>query len=233
MIRRRIIVVLATAALALTLAAAAPRQARAVSFVDKQVEAGGLLIQNYINKYGAAHQFVYPSKSMVKKGGGLPDSTVIWPANPWTGKIMGGGTSRGTYTYTLGAGGTSYRLTMHLSSGSYKLTASLPAWLKTERNTASRQNLLLLQRYVETYAAAHAGTYPAPADVTAAAFGDGYVWPRNPWTGSDMVAGNTLGDFSYTGGGATYSLKVMLTNGWSASFGPISVLSQLSTAPGG
>ena len=43
---------------------------------------------------------------MVKKGGGLPNSTVIWPSNPWTGKIMAPGTSRGTYTYTLGASGT-------------------------------------------------------------------------------------------------------------------------------
>ena len=90
MTRRLIVVVLATAALALLLAVAAPR-AEAVSFVDKQVQAGALLIQNYINTYGQAHQFVYPPKTMVKKGGGLPNATLIWPSNPWTGKIMGSG----------------------------------------------------------------------------------------------------------------------------------------------
>ena len=74
MTRRVIVVVLATAVLALASAAAAPR-AEAVSFVDKQVQAGALLIQNYINTYGQAHRFVYPPKSMVKKGGGLPNAT--------------------------------------------------------------------------------------------------------------------------------------------------------------
>ena len=74
MTRRMIAVVLATAVLALLLAAAAPR-AEAVSFVDKQVQAGALLIQKYINDYGQSNRFVYPPKSMVKKGGGLPGST--------------------------------------------------------------------------------------------------------------------------------------------------------------
>ena len=123
--RRVIAVVLATAVLALLLAAAAPR-AEAVSFVDKQVQAGALLIQNYINTYGQAHQFIYPPKSMVKKGGGLPNATVIWPSNPWTGKVMGPGTSRGTYTYAPAADGHSYRLTVHLSSGNYLLRSAMP-----------------------------------------------------------------------------------------------------------
>ena len=74
MTRRMRAVVLATAILALLLAAAAPCQARAVSFVDKQVQAGGLLIQNYINTYGMQHGLVFPDKAMVKKGGGLEDA---------------------------------------------------------------------------------------------------------------------------------------------------------------
>ena len=166
MTRRVIVVALATAVLALASAAAAPR-AEAVSFVDKQVQAGALLIQNYINTYGQAHRFVYPPKSMVKKGGGLPNATVIWPSNPWTGRIMAPGTSRGTYTYTLGAGNLSYRLTVHLSSGNYVLKSAMPSWFKTERNQAARQNLLLLQRYVEAYAAAARRFVPGrgPGDV--------------------------------------------------------------------
>ena len=148
---------------------------------------------------------------------------------------MGPGTSRGTYTYMLGTGDLSYRLTVHLSRGSYVLKSAMPSWLKSERNTAAKQNLLLLQRYVEAYAAAHGGTYPAPADVSAATSWPSYVWPRNPWTGADMAAGTALGDFSYAqlSSGTSYSLKVMLTSGWSDVFHPVSLLSNLTVTPGG
>lgn len=232
MIRRVIVVVLATAVLALASAAAAPH-AEAVSFVDKQVQAGALLIQNYVNAYGQAHRFVYPPKAMVKRGGGLPNSTLIWPSNPWTGRVMAPGTSRGTYTYTLGAGNLSYRLTVHLSSGNYVLKSGMPAWFKAERNTAARQNLLLLQRYVEAYAAAHGGSYPTADLVTTEGFGAGYAWPVDPWTGAPMAAGDKLGCYSYAGGGAGYALKVMLTSGWSATFGPLPVPALLTMSPGG
>ncbi|NLE23315.1 MAG: hypothetical protein GX624_11150 [Actinobacteria bacterium] len=217
MTRRRLFVVLSTVALALTLAAAAPR-ADAVSFVDKQVQAGGLLIQSSINTYGQAHQFVYPPKSMVKKGGGLPNSTIIWPANPWTGKVMGPGSSRGTYTYALGSDGRSYRLTMHLSKGKFVLKSAMPAWFKAERNTASKHNLLLLQRYLTTYYLQH-DTYPETLDQTTFA-SPAYVWPRNPWTGSAMTAGASLGDYSYARPATGFTLKVKLTSGWTE-LGPI------------
>jgi hypothetical protein len=232
MTRRLIAIALAAAVLALMLAAAAPR-AEAISFVDKQVQAGGLLIQNYIDKYGMAHQFVFPDKSMVKKGGGLPDATLMWPANPWTGKTMGPGTARGTYTYVLGAGGTSYKLTMHFSSGSYVFRGSLPSWLKGQRDTASQQNVLLLQRYLDAFKAAN-NDFPATGSLTPATFA-GYTWPKSPWTGSDMVAGDAPGDFSYTRLSSTdFTLKVKLSTGkWSSAFGPVSLISRLTATPGG
>jgi type II secretory pathway pseudopilin PulG len=231
--RRVIAVVLATAVLALLLAAAAPR-AEAVSFVDKQVQAGALLIQKYINDYGQNNRFVYPPKSMVKKGGGLPGSTSIWPSNPWTGRIMAPGTARGTYTYTPSASGATYKFIVHLSSGNWPLTGGVPAWFKPERNTASKQNLLLLQRYLDAYQAAHAD-YPATGSLTPETFSSPtYVWPKNPWTGTAMAASDGLGDFSYTRISATdFTLKVKLTSGWSDPFGPASLLSRLTATPGG
>ena len=49
-----------------------------------------------------------------------------------------------------------------------------------------------------------------------------------------MGASDGLGDFPYTRGSATaFSLKVMLTTGWSAALGPVSLLSRLTTTPGG
>ena len=229
MTRRMLVAVLATAILALALGAAAPR-ALAVGFVDKQVEAGGLLLQNYVNTYGMTHGFAFPAVSMVKKGGGLEDATRIWPSNPWTGKLMGPGTARGTYTYALRNEGTAYSLTMHLSRGKYVFTGTMPAWMKKERDTAATQNGWLLRRYLDAYAAAHGGAYPAPDDVTPAIF-SGYSWPTNPWTGAAMAQSATLGDFAYTGGGTSYTLRVKLTTGWTSI--PVALVSTLTTVPGG
>jgi hypothetical protein len=232
MTRRMLAVILATTTLALLLGAAAPRPAAAaVGFVDKQVQAGGLLIQNYVNAYGMTHGFAFPAVSMVKKGGGLEDATRIWPSNPWTGKLMGPGTARGTYAYTLRNGGTAYRLTMHLSSGKYTFSGTMPPWFRTERNTASKQNLLLLQRYLDAYKTAH-GDYPLSLD-PATLSSPSYVWPANPWTGAPMTGSDALGDFSYTRLSASdFTLMVKLTTGWSASLEPL-LLGQLTTTPGG
>jgi hypothetical protein len=231
MIRRTIAALVAAAAVALLLAAAAPR-AEAISFVDKQVQAGGLLIQNYIDKYGMANQFRFPDKAMVKKGGGLPDSTLMWPANPWTGKIMGQGTARGTYTYALGAGGISYKLTMHFSKGGYTFRGSMPRWLKTQRDTATKQNLLLLQRYVEA-SAASSHIYPGTGEFTKDAF-SGYTWPFNAWTGQAMGVGTGLGDYSYVqkNGGTGYELTTKLSNGDAYKLVQFPVGAPLLTAPG-
>jgi hypothetical protein len=233
MTRRMLAVVLATITLPLLLAAAAPRPAAAVSFVDKQVQAGGLLVQNYVNAYGMTHGFAFPAVSMVRKGGGLEDATRIWPSNPWTGKLMGPGTARGTYTYTLRNSGTAYTLTMHLSSGKYAFKGTMPPWLRTERNTASRQNLLLLQRYLDAYKTAH-GDYPATGSLTPETLpSPTYVWPTNPWTGAPMTASDSLGDFSYTRlSSSDFALKVKLTSGWSTTLQPL-LLGQLTTTPGG
>lgn len=226
--RRSTILVISLAVLLLA-GAVLPGTAVAVSFVDRQVQASGLLLQNAIDRYGQARQFVYPPVKMVRKGGGL--TTPIWPANPWTGKVMAPGKSRGTYTYTLGAGGTSYKLVLHLSSGNYKLTGGMPRWFKSERDTAATQNLLLLQRYVEAYAATHAGSYPAAAEMTREAFGAGYVWPRNPWTREPMAAGTAVGDYAYTSDDDGYTLKVRLTTGWSSPpLSPIGVTRILATS---
>ena len=232
MTRRMMAVVLATTTLALLLAAAAPRPAAAVSFVDKQVQAGGLLIQNYINVYGMKHGFDFPDTSMVKKSGGLQDQTRIWPSNPWTGKSMGPGTARGTYTYTLRKSGTAYTLTMHLSSSKYPFKGTMPPWLKTERNTASKQNMLLLQRYLDAYKTA-TGDYPLTGSLTPEALSSPtYVWPANPWTGAPVAASAALGDFSYARlSSSDFTLKVMLTTGWSTSLQPL-LLGQLTTMPG-
>jgi type II secretory pathway pseudopilin PulG len=237
MIRRSIAVLIAVTVVALSLGVTAPRADAAMRFVDKQVMAGALLIQKYVNDYGQANRFVYPPVTMVKQSGKLPGSTFIWPANPWTGKVMGPGTARGTYTYTLKGAGSSYILNVHLSGGNQKLTGGVPTWFKPERDTQCRQDLLLIQRYLEAYAAGHSGVYPTADLVNATTFaGPVYVWPKSPWTGSDMTQGTAVGNFFYAQltGGTSYSIKVMLSNGkWSTPLGPVSALSRLTATPGG
>jgi len=238
--RRMLAAALAAAVLALLPAAAAPR-AEAMSFVDKQVMAGALLIQKYVNDYGQANHFTYPPVTMVMHGGKLPGSSLIWPSNPWTGKVMGPGTARGTYTYKLTGGGSGYALVVHLAKGNSPLRGGVPAWFAPERDQQCRQNLYLLQRYVEAYAAGHGGVYPTADLVNTTTFSPlGYAWPFNPWTGSAMTQptaqGSSVGDFYYAqlSGGAGYSLKVMLSSGkWSPAVGPLSAISRLTAAPGG
>jgi hypothetical protein len=50
-----------------------------------------------------------------------------------------------------------------------------------------------------------------------------YVWPKDPWTGAAMKAGDALGQFSYARlSTSAYTLKVKLTTGWSSPvLGPI------------
>jgi hypothetical protein len=211
--RVTLLAALAATVIAAGLAAALPRPAAAApSFVDKQVQMNVLLLQGYINTQAQKDGFTYPAVAEVKKGGAL--EAPVWPGNPWTGKTMAPGTSRGTYTYRLKADGTGYTLVGHMSTGDYKLTGGVPAWLKTERDDAGKAGLALLQGYVEAWRASHGGAPPAEADLAASgAVGlqPGVpVWPQNPWTHAPMAQGTGNGDFAYTVSGASYTLKVHL-----------------------
>jgi hypothetical protein len=195
------------AALPLT-AAAAP------NFVDQQVEMNVLLLQGYINTQAVKAGFVYPAAADVRKGGGL--DAPVWPGNPWTGKTMTPGTTRGTYTYRVNAARSSYVLIGHLSAGQYRLAGGVPAWLKSERDESCKTGLSLLQHYVEAWRAGHGGTPPAEADLAASgAVGlqpGVAIWPQNPWTHEAMAPGDADGDFAYTlaSGGTGYTLRVHL-----------------------
>ena len=195
----------------------APADARALSFVDKQVQMNILLLHGYIDTQVSKNGFVYPARNDVKKGGALV--APVWPGNPWTGGTMAPGTSRGTCTYTVKADLSGYTLVGHLSKGSYKVTGGVPRWLKNERAASTKAGLTLLQQYVEMWARAHAGAYPTVADVaTRGAVGlqPGVpIWPQSPWTHAAMTQSQATGDFAYSlsGGGSGYSLRAHLATG--------------------
>jgi hypothetical protein len=198
--------------LALALAALPGTAGAAPSFVDKQVQADILLLRGYIDSYAIKNAFAYPPATMVRKGGGLV--APIWPANPWSGRTMVPGKARGTYTYSLTS--TGYRLVGHLSRGAYVVSGGLPAWLRDERNAASRSGLALIGQYADAYALADAGVCPA-ADQVASSGAVGLqpwiaLWPQDPWLHADMIAGGGAGQYSYVlgAGGTGYTLRVHL-----------------------
>ncbi|HMK91955.1 MAG TPA: hypothetical protein VK576_03060, partial [Thermoleophilia bacterium] len=133
--RLPVLVLLVTVACGLAVSAVPPQPANALGYVDLQVKQNVLPLRGYINGQGASHGFVYPTKSQVKKGGGL--AAPVWPLNPWTGKPMSSGSGRGCYTYTPAAGRHSYKLVAHFSKGSYTVSGGSPAWLATERTKAA------------------------------------------------------------------------------------------------
>ena len=224
---RRFGILLKTLVVALLLAATLPSAAdAAVSFVDQQVQMNILLLQGYINTQAEKRGFVYPAQADVKKGGALV--APVWPGNPWTGGTMAPGTSKGTYTYTVKADLSSYTLVGHLSKGSYKVTGSVPRWLKDERDASTKSGLALLQQYLEQWARAHSATYPEAADVSSGGpvgLQPGVpIWPQSPWAHAAMTQGQAAGDFAYslTGGGSGYSLRAHLATGkdWVLSASP-------------
>jgi hypothetical protein len=208
----RIVLLLLLSALGL---AALPAVAGAApNFVDTQVKADILLLQGYINAAAIKSEFVYPVVATVKQGGGLV--APIWPANPWTGKSMVPARSRGNYTYSLTA--TGYRLVGHLSKGVYVVTGGVPYWL---RDDSARTGVSLIAQYVDMWARANGGAYPAAVQVAAGgAVGTQIgvpLWPQDPWRHADMTLGAGAGQYTYVPRAGGYSLSVRLADGttWS------------------
>ena len=199
---------------ALSLAALPAAAGAAPSFVDSQVKANILLLQGYINAAAIKSEFVYPAVATVKQGGGLV--APIWPANPWTGKSMVPARSRGNYRYSLTA--TGYRLVGHLSKGAYVVTGAVPPWL---RDDSARTGVSLIAQYVDLWARANGGAYPAAGQVAAGqAVGvqpGMYLWPQDPWRHTDMTPGAGAGQYTYVPHAGSYSLSVRLADGttWS------------------
>jgi len=218
MTRRTFRIFLLTLLAALLLASTLPAVASATaSFVDKQVQMNVLLLQGYINTQAEKNGFVYAAREDVKKGGALV--APVWPGNPWTGGTMAPGTSKGTYTYAVKADLSGYTLVGHLSKGSYRVTGGVPRWLKDERDESTKAGLALLQQYVEMWARAHAGAYPAAADVASGGpvgLQPGVpIWPQSPWTHAAMTQGSATGDCAYAlkASGDGYTLRAHLATG--------------------
>jgi hypothetical protein len=84
------------------------------------------------------------------------------------------------------------------------------------RDQVTRQNLRVLQSYVEEWTLDSGGAFPVTADMSpGGTVGISHVWPKNPWTNSAMQQDTARGDFQYAqlDAGAGYSLRARLSGG--------------------
>ena len=209
MIRRTLIIGAALlAAACLHAGAAAP--ARAAS-PNHEMREAVMALRGLIDRKGAARSFEYPQSTTVRPGG-LGGNW--WPVDPWTGRALRPGTSRGHYIYKVSADRRRYRLTGYLDGRILVLRGGMPRSIMLAYDHRGEEGINLIRQYVEDYAATHDGVYPVPADVSA----DGGVgnepshhyWPSNPWDHANMTQRRDKGSFSYevTPGRASYTLRL-------------------------
>jgi hypothetical protein len=199
MIRRATLIVGVTLLAAVWLGAGAAAPARA-STRDDAMRQAVMALRGLIDRQGAAHFFEYPTRREVRDGGGLSN---WWPSDPWTGGALSPGSGVGHYRYTTTRDRRHYRLVGYLpSGGTVVATGGMPHEIMLAYDHRGEEGVNLIRQYIEDYAAAHHGLYPAPADVAA----DGAVgmeparryWPSNPWDHAVMTQRNDHGSFAYS-----------------------------------
>jgi hypothetical protein len=199
MFRRTTLIIGVTLLATAWLCAGAAAPARASTQDDAMREAM-MALRGIIDRQGAAHFFEYPTRREVRDGGGLGG---WWPSDPWTGGPLRPGAGPGHYRYTTTRDRRHYRLVGYLGSGStVVVSGGMPREIALAYDHRSEEGVNLIRQYIEDYAAAHHGLYPAPADVAAG----GAVgmeparryWPSNPWDHAMMTQRGDRGSFSYS-----------------------------------
>ena len=199
MIRRTTLIFGITLLAAVCLGAGAAAPARASAQDDAMREAI-MALRGLIDREGAANFFEYPTRLEVRAGGGLSS---WWPSDPWTGRPLSPGTGPGHYRYATTPDRRHYRLIGYLGGGgTVAVSGGMPREIMLAYDHRSEEGINLIRQYIEDYAAAHHGLYPAPADVAAGgAVGMEPVrryWPSNPWDHAMMAQRDDHGSFSYS-----------------------------------
>jgi hypothetical protein len=144
--------------------------------------------------------WVYPHPRSVSPAGGLP--AAYWPRDPWTGRRLTPGTTRGHYVYARAGDYRSYTLTGYLSGGrTFVLRGGMPHTPKLAYDHRGKEGLGLLFQYVKTWSRSHRGRLPAPAQVaregSVGRQRTAFTWPSNPWDHAAMQQRGDRGSFSY------------------------------------
>ncbi len=198
---RRVLAALLILLVALTTAAALhPPAARAATTRDHLMKTSLVALQGAIEKNGAARMYVYPHPKSVSPSGGL--SIAFWPRDPWAGRRLTPGTTRGHYVYTRAADYRSYRLTGYLSRGRvFVVRGRMPHTPKLAYDHRGKEGLNLLLQYVTMWSRSHAGRLPTAAMVSRGGpvgrQKRGLLWPSNPWDHGPMEQRADRGSFGY------------------------------------
>lgn len=85
---------------------------------DAAVKEGVHAIQIGVQTWATENDDQYPAAAEVGVGGAIGPLVHEWPHDPWSnGAPMANNATMGNYTYTLGAGGTTYTLDGHGKNG--------------------------------------------------------------------------------------------------------------------
>jgi hypothetical protein len=211
---RRVLATLLIVFVALAaVAALRPPAARATTRRDQLMKTSLVALQGAIEKNGAARMYVYPHPKSVSPTGGL--AIAFWPREPWGGRRLTPGTTRGHYTYTRAADYRSYRLTGYLSGGrTFVVRGGMAHTPKLAYDHRGKEGLNLLFQYVTMWSRAHAGRLPTAAMVSR----EGPVgqqrrnllWPSNPWDHRAMEQRADRGSFGYvrSADGTRFTLRL-------------------------
>jgi hypothetical protein len=168
---------------------------------DNLMKTSLLALQGAVDRLGAAQMYVYPAAAEVVPGGGL--RIKFWPRDPWTGRRLTPGSTRGHYTYTRAADRRSYVLVGYLRRGRPFVVKGRMAYTPVlAYDHRGWEGLNLIYEYVREWSSAHAGELPSAAEVTrygaVGTLRKSRIWPSNPWDHAAMEQRDDPGSFGYT-----------------------------------
>ena len=132
---------------------------------NAQMRQAMLTLRGLIDRRGAERYFTYPKVRTV-----YPRRLVgsgAWPDDPWTGRDMLPGRTRGHYRYTVSPDRRRYRLVGYTDGGVVVLSGGMPTSIMRAYDHRGEEGLNLIRQYVEDHAARHDGLYPSPTEVSA------------------------------------------------------------------
>lgn len=196
--RASAVLLVVLAALAAGLAAHAPDAG--ASPRDNLMKTSVLALQGAVDRLGAAQMYVYPPATTVAPMGGL--QIEFWPCDPWTGRRLTPGTTRGHYTYARAGDRRSYVLTGYLSRGrTFVVKGKMAHTPMLAYDHRGWEGLNLIYEYVREWSLAHDGALPASDEVNrhgaVGALRKSRVWPSNPWDHRAMEQGDDRGSYGY------------------------------------
>jgi len=211
---RRALVALIIVLVALVAGAAVrPSAVGAAATRDQLMKTSLLALQSAVEKNGAARMWVYPHPRTVSPNAGL--AIPFWPRDPWTGKRLTPGLTRGHYTYARAKDYRSYKLVGYLSGdATFTVAGGMAHTPKLAYDHRGKEGLNLLFQYVKMWSRSHDGRLPTAAMVTReGAVGQqrgGLLWPSNPWDHGAMAQRADRGSFGYvrSADGRTFTLNL-------------------------